>query len=201
MQSVVSKVGTSPKRLKRKSVKNIPAKARLQYGDKIVEVAIQVPESGVKKMTNIVDRLVSTGSTSMRKYINVKIMDFKNKSREVFPEIPSDTVVVFRDVHQMADIIFGKHLAKSLAAWDARINDRIAAHENKVFRRCLKDISTKDKKKRRGSTKKQPHEEKKEDEGDNDTEKHNNLENSLYTSCDIIWQLVSTRSDDFCPKL
>eukprot|EP00943_MAST-04B_sp_MAST-4B-sp1_P005089 g5089.t1 len=171
MQSVVSKVGTSPKRLKRKSVKTIPAKARLQYGDKIVEVAIQVPESGVKKMTNIVDRLVSTGSTSMRKYINVKIMDFKNKSREVFPEIPSDTVVVFRDVHQMADIIFGKHLAKIKK----------------------KDVDL--------QKKKQPHEEKKEDEGDNDTEKHNTLENSLYTSCDIIWQLVSTRSDDFCPKL
>ena len=94
----------------------------------------------MKKMTNIVDRLVTTGSTQMRKYVNVKIMDFKNKSRELFPDIPTESVVVFRDVHQMADIIFGKHLAKSLAAWDARINDRIATHENKVFRHCLRDL-------------------------------------------------------------
>ena len=57
------------------------------------------------------------------------------------------------------------------------------------------------KKQRRGSKKKQPREEKKEDESDDDKEKHNNLENVLFTSCDRMWQLVSTRSDDFCPKL
>ena len=141
MQDLVSKAtGDSPKRLKRKAKKFITAKARLQYGEEVKEVSIQVQESEMKKITNIVDRLVTTGSTQMRKYVNVKIMDFKNKSREIFPDIPTESVVVFRDVHQMADIIFGKHLAKSLAAWDARINDRIATHENKVFRHCLRDL-------------------------------------------------------------
>ena len=50
MQSLVGKAtGNSPKRVKRKAVKLIPAKARLQYGDEIKEVMVKVPESGVKK--------------------------------------------------------------------------------------------------------------------------------------------------------
>ena len=115
MQDLVGKAtGDSPKRLKRKAKKFIAAKARLQYGEEVKEVSIQVQESEMKKMTNIVDRLVTTGSTQMRKYINVKIMDFKNKSREIFPDIPTESVVVFRDVHQMADIILESTLPSRL---------------------------------------------------------------------------------------
>ena len=67
MQDLVGKAtGDSPKRLKRKAKKFIAAKARLQYGEEVKEVSIPVQESEMKKMTNIVDRLVTTGSTQMR---------------------------------------------------------------------------------------------------------------------------------------
>ena len=57
----------------------------------------------MKKMTNIVDRLVTTGSTQMRKYVNVKIMDFKNKSREIF-QICKQSQLSCSRRHQIADV-------------------------------------------------------------------------------------------------
>ena len=96
----------------------------------------------------------------------------------------------------MADNIFGKHLAKSLAAWDARINDRIATHENKVFRHCLRDLqlsSNRDHFKPRAAKHEVP-----EDNGEDEVEETDTVETVLWTSCDRIWQLISTRGEDFC---
>ena len=123
-------------RLKKRKGDVIMAKARIQYTGVVKYIEVPCQQSSAKNVSGVVDRIFN-GSSVMRKYSNVKIMDFKKKAREHFPDIPEESVVVFRDVHQMADIIFGKHLAKSLAAWDARIDDRIRNHENKVFRNAL----------------------------------------------------------------
>jgi hypothetical protein len=178
---------------KKKSKRDvIVAKARLQFQHTTKEVEISCEQSSARNVSGVVDRIFS-GSTVMRKYSNIKIMDFKNKAREIFPDIPEDSVVVFRDVHQMADIIFGKHLAKSLAAWDARISDRIKSNENKVFRRALKTLETVG---RLNEPQAEP-----EEGGDEGPSAGPSVAENLVNSCNTIWQLTSLRGDDFLPKL
>jgi hypothetical protein len=204
----------------------IEAKARLQYGKDVYEISVPcVKES--QNVSSVVDRLFQ-GSTVLKKYVNIKIMDFKTKARELFSDIPEDSVVVFRDVHQMQDIIFGKHLAKSLGAWDARIGDRIKANENKVFRHSLltlkkswygnispSNANLRPRSHKRGRTELALQEDSLDEDGAESSadgadgakdieamqqEREKNIA-ELENACDFIWQLTSLRRDEFFPKL